>query len=124
MASVCFDMENYSCAEIHFENVLKMDSNYNQKIYYTLALSQYKLDHFKNAKENMRLFLNLETTNQDLLKKAKDLLPKIEFADSATQHAVNIDPSLICSLQTEFSEYLPSITADENGCFYQKNLSK
>ncbi|MBK9222890.1 MAG: PD40 domain-containing protein [Saprospiraceae bacterium] len=112
MASVCFDMENYSCAEIHFENVLKMDSNYNQKIYYTLALSQYKLDHFKNAKENMRLFLNLETTNQDLLKKAKDLLPKIEFADSATQHAVNIDPSLIRSLQTEFSEYLPSITAD------------
>ncbi|MBK8485662.1 MAG: tetratricopeptide repeat protein [Saprospiraceae bacterium] len=31
MASVCFDMENYSCAEIHFENVLKMDSTIIKK---------------------------------------------------------------------------------------------
>ena len=35
LASVCYDIKNYSCAAMHFNQVLALDSLFNPKVYYT-----------------------------------------------------------------------------------------
>jgi flagellar motor protein MotB len=111
-ASVCFEMKNYECAEIHFQKVLALDSTYNSKVYYTLSLTQYQLDHFKQAKENCTTYLRKESANQDLIAKAKLLLKYTTFADSATRNPVPIVPTLLKSFNSDYSEYMPTISAD------------
>lgn len=111
-ASVCFDRKDYHCAETHFRNVLSMDSTYNLKVYYTLALTQYHLDHYKEAHENISHFLNSSYTNQDILIKANALAKNIIFADSAYSHPQDRHLVYLDRLNSEFSEYLPSISAD------------
>lgn len=111
-ASVCFDMKDYACAERHFQSVLKLDSAFSTKVYYTLALSQYQLDHFKNAKDNISLYLNKEHSNQDLISKARLLWKYSTFADSAIMHPNPVTPAFLESLNSEYSEYLPSVSAD------------
>lgn len=124
-ASVCFDMKDYACAERHFQSVLKLDTNYNIKVYYTLALTQYQLDHFKNAKEHVIYFLNKEQNNQDLIYKATLLLKYCTFADSATTHPTAVNPTFLNALNSEFSEYLPSITADgKTAVFTRRSVRK
>ena len=111
-ASVCFDTKDYYGAENHFQKVLRLDSNFSIKVYYTLALTQYQLDHFQEAKKNVTIFLNKELRNQDLMAKARILLKHTSFAEFAVRQPVPISPVLLNPLNTEFSEYLPTITAD------------
>jgi outer membrane protein OmpA-like peptidoglycan-associated protein/tetratricopeptide (TPR) repeat protein len=118
--SVCFEIRDYDCAEVHFQSVLQLDSNYKTKVYYTLALTQYQLDHFRAAKENMEKYLSKESSNQELLLKANTLLPKIVFADSATRFPVNVTPVYLKELNTEFKEYLPTISADGKTCVFTR----
>lgn len=112
LASVCYDIKNYTCAAMHFNQVLALDSLYNPKVYYTLALCQYQLDLFKDAKHNILRFIELDTIHKELLSKAQMLLPKLHFADSAFRYPVKFVPKPILKLNTEYSEYLPSLTAD------------
>lgn len=122
-ASTCFDLKDYSCAVLHFQKVLQLDSNFNSKVYYTLALSQYQLDHFFEAKENISTFINREKSNKDLLSKAKILLKYATFADSVTRYPVTILPVFLKSLNSDFSEYLPTISADgKTAVFTRRNF--
>ncbi len=123
LASVCFDMKEYKCAEKHFQSVLKLDSNFSNKVYYTLALTQYHLDNFHKAKENVSIFLNREASNQDLIGKAKLLLKYATFAEAATGSPVSITPFFLKSLNSDFSEYLPTVTADgKTAVFTRRNF--
>ncbi len=112
LASVCYDIKNYSCAAVHFNQVLALDSLFNPKVYYTQALCQYQLDLFKEAEQNLLRFIELDTVHKELLSKARMLLPKLHFADSAFKNPLKLVPKPISKLNTEFSEYLPSLTAD------------
>jgi outer membrane protein OmpA-like peptidoglycan-associated protein/tetratricopeptide (TPR) repeat protein len=123
LASVCFDLNDFSCAEIHFQNVIRLDSLFNKKVFYTLALTQYQLDKFHTAEENLSNYLSSEIKNPDLLSKAKLLMKSIHFADSATTHPVEIKPMLLQSLNSEFSEYMPTLTADgKTAVFNRRNF--
>lgn len=112
LASVCYDLQNFACAQLHFKQVLDLDSMFNPKVYYTQALCQYQLDLFHEAEQHLIQFIRLDTIHKELLTKAKLMLPKLHFADSAVKFPVKLVPSPILPLNTEFSEYLPSVTAD------------
>ncbi len=119
-ASVCFDIKDYSCAEIHLQKVLQLDSFYNLKIFYTLALVQYHLDHFDQAHKNISYFLSADYDNIDIQNKAKSLSKNIIFADSAYQHPLQIQPIFLDALNSEYSEYMPSVSADGNTAVFTR----
>ncbi len=124
LASLCFETYDLPCAKYHFEKVLELDSNYQLKVYYTLALTEYRSDHFGLAKKNMELFLNKETENAELLKKAKSLYPKLVFADSSSKHMFDKAPKFLTSLNSSYSEYLASVRADGNMVFFTRRSSR
>lgn len=120
LGSLCFETRDLLCSEQQFEYVLSLDSFYNPKIYYTLALVQYRLEKYNKAKLNLQMFLNVPAKNSDLEAKAKALWPKIVFADSVQQYKYNIKLEFIESVNTDYSEYLPSIRPDGQIIFFTR----
>lgn len=120
LGSLCFETRDLICAEQQFEKVLHLDSFYNPKIYYTLSLVQYRLTNYEKSKANMQVFLNLADKNPDLEAKAKALWPKIGFADSVHHFKHNIQLEYIESVNTNYSEYLPSIRPDGQIIFFTR----
>ena len=120
LASLCFETYDLPCAKLHFEKVLELDSNYQVKVYYTLALTEYRSDHFASAKKNMAVFLEKEKLNSDLINKARALYPKLIFADSSSKHLFVKPPQYLASLNSKFSEYLASVRADGNQVFFTR----
>lgn len=122
-ASICFDLEDYTCAETHFDRAISLAPEWMPKVYYTLALSNYRNRHFDRAKQNMHAFLMRETKNKDLIDKANELYPNLVFADSAVRYPLHIELKPVQSLNTYYSEYLPSLTADGKTMVFTRRLN-
>ncbi|MFN8279945.1 MAG: OmpA family protein [Saprospiraceae bacterium] len=112
LGSVYYDLRNFDQAEIYFQKVLMLNPKYNQKVYYTLALTNYQNRHFQQAAENLKIFIDLNFGNPELLNRAKLLYPTYHFADSASRTPVEIEPVQVPGINSEFNEFLPSLTAD------------
>ncbi|MBK9109853.1 MAG: PD40 domain-containing protein [Saprospiraceae bacterium] len=120
LASVCYELNDYTAAAKHFETALKLDSFYKIKVYYTLAIVQYKLERFARAKANMEVFISKESSNIDLLSKAKTLYKKISFAADSTNYNFEIQQKRIAAFYSDFSEYMPSIQADGKLAYFTR----
>ena len=75
LASINYELEKHEEAIRYFQSALQLDSFYNNKIYYTLALSYYKIKKYDRAKMSMEFYLLNEKENSDLIIKAKRFLP-------------------------------------------------
>jgi len=123
LGSIHFDQGQYSNAENYFQKAIHLDSHYQIKIYYTIALCQYKNYRFGEAYRNLKYYLSKEQLNQDLLSKAQLLIPNYRFADSAYRNPLEIKLEPIQAINTELSEYLPSITADGKTLVFTRKVS-
>ena len=122
LGSVFFEKKTYSSAEKSFNDAIKLDSTYQIKVFYTLALCNYELEHFTEAKNNMGKYLALETQNQELIAKAKRRYVTYKFTDSAVSHPINYHPLNFKVMNSDFSEYLPSLTADGNTMVFTRKI--
>lgn len=123
LGSIYFDLGEFSTAENYFQKAIKLDSNYQIKIYYTIALCQYKNYKFGEAYRNLQYYLTKEELNKDLILKAQLLIPNFRFADSAYKNPLEIKLKPFLALNTELSEYLPSITADGKTIVFTRKVS-
>lgn len=122
LGSLYFEKKEYPLAESSFTKVLALDSTYNPKVYYTLALCQYRNLHFSEARRNLELFLSWENSNRDLVSKANKLLPSYRFADSASRSPMKVDLQKPENLNSKVSEYLPSLTADGSTLVFTRRV--
>ncbi|MBK9270927.1 MAG: PD40 domain-containing protein [Saprospiraceae bacterium] len=122
LGSIGFDQKNFDEAETWFQKALDLDSFYQIKVYYTLALCQFENYQFTRAKLNLEKFLELEKSNKDLIQKAVHVLPTYRFADSVYRITLDIKLEAIASINTEQSEYLPSITADGRTMLFTRRI--
>lgn len=120
LGSVNYELKNYSKAEIAFENSIRLDSFYKIKVYYTLALVQYRLEKFLQAAGNMEVFLFHEKENKDLLVKARELYKNINFGKEAVKQMMNVEMKTIRAFCTNFSEYMPSIDAAGQRAYFTR----
>lgn len=122
LASINYELEKYEEAIRYFQSALQLDSFYNNKIYYTLALSFYKIKKYDRAKTSIEFYLLNEKENSDLIIKAKRFLPIYSFADSAIQHQVDFKPILVKNLNSSFSEFLPSFSGDGKTVVFTRRI--
>jgi len=122
LASINYDLAKYDQGIRYFQRALQLDSFYNNKIYYTLALSYYQIKKYDSAKVNMEIYLLREKENTDLINKAKRFLPIYSFADSAIQHQVDFKPLLVNNLNSSYSEFLPSFTGDGKTIVFTRRI--
>lgn len=122
LASIEFEVGQFEAAEKYFNKALSLNSEYQSKVFYTLAICNYSNQHYSDAFQNMSIFLNKEKENQDLIKKAKTKLITYRFSDSATRNPVPFNPISIPNVNSDFSEYLPSLTADGKTMVFTRKI--
>lgn len=123
LGSLYFETKNYSQAENYFNNALNLDSLFDPKIYYTLALADYSNFHFEKAKLNMAKFLNASTKYPELQQKAIAYYKTFNFADSSSKHPVEYQLQAVQILNSEYSEYLPTISADGKMIIFTRRIN-
>jgi outer membrane protein OmpA-like peptidoglycan-associated protein len=122
LGSLYFEKKDFSLAEKSFQKVILLDSAFNPKVYYTLALCQYRILHFEEARKNLEQFLSRESSNQDLISKANKLMPAYRFADSASRRPWPLKLMKPENINSAVSEYLPSLTADGNTMVFTRRV--
>ena len=123
-AALKYDDGNFKEAEIGFEKVLEIDPMYKKKVFYTLGVTEWKMDKFDEAAQHFKDYIDTNPKNEILKVKARRLMGNCLFADKAYKNPVPFKPvSLGENVNTNLPEYLPSLTADGNMLIYTTRIN-
>lgn len=118
-AEIHFDQKRYAVAEKDFETAMAIDPAYNPRVFYILALAELKQKKPLEAAKHFEQYAESETRNEERKAKALRYRDNALFADHALKNPVPFQPkSLGANINTQYSEYLPSFTADSETLIY------
>lgn len=111
---IYYATKNYALSEATFEKVLKIDENYDNDIYFSLAEAEKNQDKFEEAALHYERFLSKATKNQIRLNAARKGLENCRFIAHAIKNPVPFDPKPMAETINSpmFNEYLPCLSAD------------
>jgi len=96
-----------------YEKVVELDPHFDYGITLKLAMYSYGVGNYASAKKNIDFFYE----NADVEKYKKfginRLYEYITFSDSAVRNPVKFKPHSIGKINTQWDEYWPSLSADE-----------
>lgn len=106
--------KNFVQAEAAFEEVLKIEENYDNEIYFSLAEVERNQDKFEEAANHYEKYISNGTKNQTKLKVARKGLENCRFIANAMKNPVPFDPKPMSNMINTpiYSEYLPCLSAD------------
>jgi len=97
-----------------YENALKLDPSSYPRLYFFLAENQLSLGRYSDAAKNYGLFISTGIPAGDLADRCKKNLQSCEFGMNALINPVPFEPvNLGTSVNSEYDEYWPSLSADE-----------
>ncbi len=97
-----------------YENVMKIDPDFFPGLYFSLARLQMMENEFEIAKKHLEKYLTYTNLKPISISQAKRKLESCEFAIKAIKNPVPFDPVNIGeNINTQYDEYWPSLTADE-----------
>lgn len=120
LASLYFDLEQYALSDSMFQRAVLLDSAYKPKVFYTMALAEYRMANYAQARSHLERYLVLDTSNVDLTAKARALLTHARFGEQAAEHPWKVEVHAIHALNSNYSEYVPSMTADGKKVFFTR----
>ncbi|PIP54868.1 MAG: hypothetical protein COX07_02985 [Bacteroidetes bacterium CG23_combo_of_CG06-09_8_20_14_all_32_9] len=121
------DMENeqfHFDKEIEaFKKVIEINPDYNPKIYLLAAKSELKIGNYDSAVEHLQKCLSYTEVDTETINISQQLLKNAEFGADAVKNPVPFNPvNLGPYVNTEFKDYWPSLTADENTMMFTVQL--
>lgn len=105
--------EQFAAAEADFEQVLALDTAFNVRIYYVLALAEMRQSKYGEAQAHLEHFIERYDGREAMLVRARTALRNAAFAAKAIQNPVPFTPiNLGSNVNSPYSEYLPTLSAD------------
>lgn len=118
-AAINKELNRFENAETGFEKALKIDPNYDPQVYYALAVTKKQLEKYDEAAALFHQYLESGSKNKILMEKAVYQEKSCRLIDDAQNNPVPFEPiNLGPNINTENSEYLPSLTADGQTLVY------
>jgi outer membrane protein OmpA-like peptidoglycan-associated protein len=97
-----------------YKKVISIDSNYSSKIYYELAGIYLKKGDYANALKNYKEANNFEDLHPRISASIEAKIKQAEFCLNSIQHPVPFIPkNLGKNVNTEYDDYWPMVTADD-----------
>jgi outer membrane protein OmpA-like peptidoglycan-associated protein len=97
----------------YYYEAIKIKPDFFPSMYYNLSKLEMAVNEFDAAKSNLEKFLSFKNISEVKKKDAGKLLKSCEFAINAVKNPVPFNPvNLGDSINSRFSEYWPSLTAD------------
>ncbi|HET8962357.1 MAG TPA: OmpA family protein, partial [Chitinophagales bacterium] len=112
-------------AEEFLEKAIELQDDYDVGVYIKIARSEQMLMKYEEAYDHIQIFLAHPDIVGETKRKAELLLKSIEFAKDAVQHPVEFKPiNLGSNVNSEHSEYFPSISADNSVMIFTRNIQE
>ncbi len=104
-----------------FRGAVKINPDFYPPKHFYLADSKLKSGRYEEAKNRVEHFLTYDDISDNLRNRSDRILESCSFAIEAMKSPVPFDPVDIGSaINSEFDEYSPSLTADEETIFFTR----
>jgi outer membrane protein OmpA-like peptidoglycan-associated protein/tetratricopeptide (TPR) repeat protein len=104
-----------------YKKSIEINPTFFPGLYYSLGLLEMKENEFIEAKEHFEKYLGFKNLKPALMSMAKKKIETCEFANEAINNPVPFNPlNLGDSINSEFDEYWPSLTADEQTLIFTR----
>jgi outer membrane protein OmpA-like peptidoglycan-associated protein len=125
LAEIHIDKGDRKSAIQSYKNVIEIDPEFFPELYFPLAQLEMFESEFELAKLHLEKYLSYNTLKPISRSQANKKLESCEFAIKAMKNPVPFDPeNLGDSINTEFDEYWPSLTADEQTLIITRLIPK
>lgn len=106
----------------YYEKVVDLDAHFDYGITLKLAMHNYGIGDYASAKNYIDFFYS--NADLDVYKKfdTDRLREYITFSDSAVRNPVNFRPKSVGKINTEWDEYWPSLSADEEMLVFTRQI--
>lgn len=113
LADIYFAHDDYENEIVQLEKVIALNPEMAKKSYLNLGLAYFLTGNYQEALPNLSKFLTTGP-NEKFVPETEYYISCCEFAIDAMKNPVDFDPvNMGESVNTEFNDYMPSITADE-----------
>ena len=114
LSEIYIDKKEFANAIESYRNVIRINPDFFPQLYFSLAELEMMVNDFLMAKQHLQKFLSYKSIKPDIRIAAKKKLRSCKFAMNAIQNPVPFNPeNLGDSINTQYDEYWPSLTADE-----------
>ena len=122
MANVCVDQGKLEDAVDQYRTAISINPNFYPNNYYTLANIELNIGRYQDALGHYEKFLTYPGTNSGFRDKTQIKLETCRFALQAIKQPVPFNPTnLGDGINSEYDEYFPSITVDDQTMIYTRN---
>ncbi|MCS6917091.1 MAG: OmpA family protein [Chitinophagales bacterium] len=105
--------------------VISLDARYASKAWFFLAQAYWELDSLERCLEACNRFLDFTSTSRERRLEAERMRINAAFAREARQHPVPFAPKpLPSAVNSDWPEYLPSLSGDEQTLVFTRRLGK
>jgi outer membrane protein OmpA-like peptidoglycan-associated protein/tetratricopeptide (TPR) repeat protein len=112
-ADIGHDLGKFEASKAYYERIIALLSDPPEILYYKLGIVCFKNKDFETAETHLTTYLEKEDPGNRTVERAKKYLRDAIFSKTAIQQPVEFDPQRLGSaINTEASEYLPSISVD------------
>ena len=126
-ASVLRQLNKWEEAEKSFEKALALDSAYDCRVLYGLALVEQQLKKFEEAAQHFEAYTNSKNTDPKMAEKARDLAVKarnsipVPESDGKEHFLLKEPKNMGLSINDSISsQYSPALTADGETLFFSR----
>lgn len=108
-----------------YQNVIRLNADFFPGLYFSLAQLEMMENEFEFAKSHLEKFLTYKNLKPITISQAKHKLESCNFAIEAIKNPVPFSPvNLGENVNTEYDEYWPSLTADEQTLIFTRLIFK
>jgi len=124
-ADIYADLKKYELAISNYKIAIDLDPDFFANNYLNIGMLELFTGKYADAKTHLTGFVNNKNANIVNVKRAQSLLKDCDFGITAVNNPVPFNPlNLGDSVNSKYSEYLPSITADEKVLVITRRLPK
>ena len=125
LAIVYDDLKDVSKMKASYRKAIAINPDFFPKTLLTLGKLEFASAEYDSAKKHLDKFITYTKMTRPLLSEAKALIKNCEFSAYAIKHPVPFNPvDLGDSINSEFDEYFPAITADGNTFLFTRKVKE
>jgi outer membrane protein OmpA-like peptidoglycan-associated protein len=125
MGDIYSDTKAYEKAVTNYRKAISLDSTFFPNNFLNAGLNEYMCGLYAESKKDLKSYVNCKNANIINKKRAEYLIKSCDFGINAMNNPVPFKPvNLGDSINTEMSEYLPSITVDNKTLVITRKVPK
>ena len=106
-----------------YRTAIDINPTYFPPVLYLLAQNEFSIGKYQEAREDMKMFLSLGYGSTEMKQKAYKLIENCDFSIITMTNPVPFQPvNLGPSINTEYDEYWPSLSADESILVFTRQI--